>query len=78
MVDMIKVPTKVVLEDESGFANRPWFRFFTLLAARCGIIDGSTSTSATTGAASGLPANPAGYLTITKDGKDYKVPYYNI
>lgn len=37
---------------------------------------GGTSTSATTGAASTLPALPAGYLTVTIAGVARKVPYY--
>lgn len=37
-----------------------------------------TTTSATAGAASALPATPAGYLTITlANGTPAKVPYYN-
>ena len=35
-----------------------------------------TATSATAGAQT-LPANPAGFLTITIGGTQYKVPYYN-
>lgn len=37
----------------------------------------STSTSASAGAASALPATPAGYLTQTlPDGTSIRVPYY--
>lgn len=36
-----------------------------------------TSTTATAGPASALPANPRGYLTIELNGTDVKVPYYN-
>lgn len=39
----------------------------------------STATSATAGAASALPATPAGYLVITlPNGTPAKVPYYNV
>lgn len=39
---------------------------------------GGTTTSATAGAASALPATPAGYVTITlPNGTVGKVPYYN-
>ena len=37
----------------------------------------ATSTSATYGTASGLPATPAGFMTVNIGGTDYKVPYYN-
>ncbi len=78
MASQIKIPTNTRVLDEVGFPSRVWYRFFTLLAERCGIIEGSTTTSATGGGAGALPATPAGYITITKDGVDYKVPYYNV
>lgn len=38
-----------------------------------------TTTSATAGGASALPATPAGYLSITlADGTAAKVPYYAV
>jgi len=38
-----------------------------------------TTTSATAGGASALPATPAGYLTITlADGTPAKIPYYAV
>ncbi len=39
-------------------------------------IDGTTSTSATAGGASALPAAPSGYLQIDIGGTAFKVPYY--
>jgi hypothetical protein len=38
---------------------------------------GITSTSATAGGASALPATPAGYLFMKIAGTNYKFPYYN-
>jgi hypothetical protein len=39
---------------------------------------GSTTTSATAGAAT-LPANPVGFINVTLlDGTAVKVPYYNV
>jgi hypothetical protein len=35
-----------------------------------------TTTTATAGAATALPATPEGYLTIRINGTDYKVPYF--
>jgi hypothetical protein len=37
-----------------------------------------TATSATTGAASPLPTDPAGYLEMSVNGVTVKVPYYNL
>jgi hypothetical protein len=36
------------------------------------------ATSATTGAASSLPTDPAGYLLIEINGANAKIPYYNV
>lgn len=38
----------------------------------------TTTTSATTGAATALPAKPAGYLTISINGTLQKIPYFNV
>lgn len=40
--------------------------------------DVSTASSATTGAASALPTDPAGYLMIVVGGAVMKLPYYNV
>lgn len=37
-----------------------------------------TTTSATAGAATALPANPLGYVVINIAGADVKLPYYNL
>lgn len=37
----------------------------------------TTSTSATAGGATALPATPAGYLSISINGTTFKLPYYN-
>ena len=39
-------------------------------------LDAATTTSATAGGASALPATPAGYLTINVAGTDRKMPFY--
>ena len=39
-------------------------------------LDAATTTSATAGGASALPALPAGYLTVNIGGTDYKLPYF--
>lgn len=38
----------------------------------------TTATSATAGAATDLPATPAGYLEISLGGTTYKIPYYAV
>lgn len=45
------------------------FGFITLKAA-------TSTTSATGGGASALPATPTGYMTISINGTSYKMPYY--
>jgi hypothetical protein len=53
--------------------NRPtraWIQFFL------NMMNNTSAPTATTGSAT-LPANPAGFMNVTIDGKPYKVPYYN-
>jgi len=38
----------------------------------------TTATSATAGAATALPATPAGYLQISLGGTDFKIPYFAV
>jgi hypothetical protein len=59
--------------------TRSWYQFFVAVTRKVKMLDGSTSTSATAGAASPLPGLPAGYMTINElDGTPRKVAYYNI
>lgn len=37
---------------------------------------GNVSSSATSGT-NALPSNPAGFISIYIDGKEYKMPFYN-
>jgi hypothetical protein len=39
-------------------------------------LDGGTSTSASNGGASALPALPQGYITVDLGGSLRKIPYY--
>lgn len=62
-----------------NFFTRGWYRFFDMVQTKVRILDGTLSTSATAGAASALPATPAGYMTILDTtGAARKVPYYNV
>lgn len=67
----------VYLQQVSGVLglDGTWFNF----SQGFGVTGGSTNTatSASSGAASALPATPAGYLRFRIDGlKNYKIPYY--
>lgn len=63
---------------ESRF-TQSWYRFFTVVLRKIRVLDGNTSDTATAGAATALPALPAGYMTINElDGTPRKVPYYNV
>lgn len=56
-----------------GATNRPtraWQQFFLNL------LNFSSSSSATAGSAT-LPAAPVGFINVTVNGKQFKVPYYN-
>jgi hypothetical protein len=41
------------------------------------MLNFSSATTATTGSAT-LPANPAGFIVMTVNGANVKVPYYNV
>jgi hypothetical protein len=42
------------------------------------ITDTASSSAATAGSASALPATPAGYLVISVGGTAVKIPFYNV
>jgi len=57
-----------------GVTNRPsraWQQYFVNL------LNFSSSTTATTGSAT-LPAQPVGFMNVTVNGQNFKVPYYNV
>lgn len=57
-----------------GVTNRPsraWQQYFVNL------LNFSSSTTATAGSET-LPANPAGFMNVTVNGQNFKVPYYNV
>jgi len=75
--DLVYISARVPLIDErTGMLNRDWFRFFEQIGQKAQIINGNLATSALAGSASALPAFPAGYMIVTLNGQDYKVPYY--
>jgi len=57
-----------------GTTNRParsWQQYFVNL------LNFSSSETATAGTAT-LPATPAGFMNVTVNGQNFKVPYYNV
>jgi hypothetical protein len=57
-----------------GTTNRParsWQQYFVNL------LNFSSSETATAGTAA-LPATPAGFMNVTVNGQNFKVPYYNV
>ena len=58
-----------------GLTKRPsraWQQFFLNL------LNFSSSSSATTQSGGpSLPANPVGFINVTVNGQQFKVPYYN-
>jgi hypothetical protein len=57
--------------DTSNRPTRAWQQFFINL------LNFSSSSTATTGTAT-LPAKPVGFMNVTVNGQQYKVPYYNV
>jgi hypothetical protein len=63
-------PQTEFLDQNTKRPSRAWQQFFLNL------LNFTSSTSATTGTAT-LPAKPAGFINITVNGQQVKVPYYN-
>jgi hypothetical protein len=64
-------PQSVFLDTNTNRPTRAWQQFFLNL------LNFSSSDTATTGSGT-LPANPVGFINVTVNGQQFKVPYYNI
>jgi hypothetical protein len=64
-------PQSEFLDGTTKRPTRAWQQFFLNL------LNFSSSTTATAGSGT-LPANPVGFINVTVNGKQYKVPYYNL
>jgi len=65
-------PQTEFLDEQTKRPTRPWQVWFLNL-----LNFTKTAPSATAGSAV-LPANPAGFIEVTINGRIYKVPYYNV
>ena len=63
-------PQSEFLDGQSKRPTRAWQQFFLNL------LNFSSATTATAGTAT-LPAAPAGFMNVTVNGQQFKVPYYN-
>lgn len=63
-------PQSEFLDSNTKRPTRAWQQFFLNL------LNFASSDSATAGSAT-LPANPVGFIVVTVNGQNYKVPYYN-
>ena len=63
-------PQSEFLDGQSKRPTRAWQQFFLNL------LNFSGATTATAGTAT-LPAAPAGFMNVTVNGQQFKVPYYN-
>jgi hypothetical protein len=63
-------PQSEFLDGATKRPTRAWQQFFLNL------LNFSSSATATTGAAT-LPAKPVGFINVTVNGQNFKVPYYN-
>lgn len=65
-------PQTEFLDEQTKRPTRAWQVWLLNLLNFTKIAPSATAGSAT------LPANPAGFIVITVNGKTYKVPYYNL
>lgn len=63
-------PQSEFLDAQTKRPTRAWQQFLLNL------LNFSSSQSASTGSAT-LPAQPAGFMNVTVNGQNYKVPFYN-
>ena len=63
-------PQSEFLDANTKRPTRAWQQFFINL------MNFTSATTATTGSAT-LPANPVGFINVTVNGQQFKVPYYN-
>jgi len=63
-------PQSEFLDGVTKRPTRAWQQFFLNL------LNFSSASTATAGAAT-LPANPVGFINVTVNGQNFKVPYYN-
>ena len=64
-------PQSQFLDGNTNRPTRAWQQFFLNL------LNFSSSATATAGSAT-LPAAPVGFINVTVNGKQFKVPYYNV
>ena len=63
-------PQSEFLDANTKRPTRAWQQFFINL------MNFTSATTATTGSAT-LPANPVGFINVTVNGQQFKIPYYN-
>jgi hypothetical protein len=63
-------PQSEFLDGQTKRPTRAWQQFFLNL------LNFSSASTATAGSAT-LPSNPVGFINVTVNGQNFKVPYYN-
>lgn len=64
-------PQSEFLDGQSKRPTRAWQQFFLNL------LNFSSADTATAGSGT-LPAAPVGFINVTVNGQQFKVPYYNV
>ena len=64
-------PQAEFLDATTKRPTRAWQQFFLNL------LNFNSASTASSGSAT-LPANPVGFINVTVNGQNYKVPYYNL
>ena len=64
-------PQSPLVEENSNRPTRAWQQYFLNL------LNFSSSSTASAGSAT-LPAAPAGFMNVTVNGQNFRVPYYNL
>lgn len=63
-------PQSPLVEENTNRPTRAWQQYFLNL------LNFSSSSTASAGSAT-LPSQPVGFMNVTVNGQNYRVPYYN-
>ena len=64
------IPQAPVIDPATNRLSRPWMQYFL------NFLNFNSAPTATSGQAT-LPNKPAGFMIVTVQGQQFKVPYYN-
>ena len=72
MSKVVKAPVRTPILDDNGNLDRTWQIFFADVGITANTLQGDVLVT------TALPPTPAGFMVVTLQGTQYRVPYYTI